>query len=303
MRPLAADLFKSQPRPTTPTRTHTAQLLPSAGGLRSAAELDFGMEASPNPFSDTEIALPAKSQPRSTRPAQVPRLDLTSIHRNAGCVGGMDDLNSKRWKQPYRPLDDVAGSRVLQHCSFAKASSEDQQRIAEFYGYRDEGFVSTMQGLRTDEIRNGLYLGNMADAAYWPLLKELRITHILNCAVEAQKTKPPYESHGIKYTLVPLHDSVEQTQVLTRHRFKVVREATRDLHAARRASPSNAVLVHCVQGASRSAAMVCAYLMEYEGLSMDRALHEVRTRHQGCLTAHHWQSFLYKFNAELLRGC
>ena len=51
---------------------------------------------------------------------------------------------------------------------FACASAEDQQRIAEFYGYRDEerghvkgsshrllcqGFVATMNSLRTDLIR------------------------------------------------------------------------------------------------------------------------------------------------------
>lgn len=237
----------------------------------------------------------------------MPPLDLTSIHRNAGHRGGAEVLNSHTWKHPERSSVSQASvpadkTQITKHLGFLSASPEDQQRIAEFYGYRDEGFVATMHGLRTDEIRSRLYLGNMADAAYWPLLKALNITHVLNCAVEAQKTKPPYESKGLLYMMAPLHDSPEQAQALTRHRFRTLREATKFINATLQESKKHTILVHCVQGLSRSAAITCAYLMEHEGLPMDKALNEVRTRHKGCLTAHHWQAMLHKFNAELLRG-
>lgn len=160
-----------------------------------------------------------------------------------------------------------------------------------------------MQQLRSDQIRPRLYLGSMADAAYWPLVKSLSITHILNCASEAQKAPPPYESHGITYMLLPLHDSVDQTQILVRSRFRALREATAFIHDALKKDTQNGVVfVHCFQGLARGAALVCAYLMEYDGLGMDRALNEVRSKHKGCLTSHHWQVLLHKFNAELLRG-
>jgi len=184
---------------------------------------------------------------------------------------------------------------------FAAASSEDQRRIAAFYGYREDGFIATMHGLRTDEIRPRLYLGTMADAAYWPLLKALGVTHILNCAVEAQKTRSPYEPHGIRYMLLPLHDSPETAQLLCKQRFRALREATRFIQTCiKTKNQRQGIFVHCVQGLSRSAAIVAAYLMEYEGLPMDRAIQEVRSRHKGCLTSHHWQAMLCKFNTDLL---
>lgn len=272
---------------------------------RDKAPSSPGSGGPPSPEMALGDAWPSSPPRKGRRPASVPRLDLSSLQHDAGKRVSVGALNSHEWKEPMRPVHHLSKvNPVVQ--GFACASAEDQQRISEFYGYRDEGFVSTMMGLKTDQIRPRLYLGNMADAAYWPLLKSLSITHVLNCAVEAQKAPPPYESHGITYMLLPLHDSVEQTQLLVRSRFRVLREATLFLHSALRKVQSDkqrgTVLVHCVQGLSRGAALVCAYLMEYESLGMDRALMEMRSRHTGCLTSHHWQAFLHKFNAELLRG-
>jgi hypothetical protein len=259
------------------------------------------------------------------RPPQVPRLDLSSIHAKEGDGGKSEKLGTQQWMKPGKnkwnetgpqypaPNVDKAalerGDKTSQPQGFSCATVEDQQRIAEYYGYRDEGFVATMHGLRTDCIRPRLYCGTMADAAYWPLVQSLCITHILNVAVEAQRGDPPYDSQGIQYMLIPWHDSAEQTHSVYRQKFRQLREATRFIHKSLQstfqwnaAEKKASVLVHCVQGLNRSAAIVCAYLMEYEGLSLDRALAEVKSKHQGCLSSRHWQDFLHKFNAELLRG-
>jgi len=239
---------------------------------------------------------------RPLRPPQVPKLDLSIIDRSAS-GGESGKLNSQHWakltksgaQRPGPPEEDPAAQ------GFASASPEDQQRIAEYYGYRDEGFTTAMHGLRTDQIRPRLYVGSMADAAYWPHLKSLNVTHVVNCAVEAQKAPPPYESHGIKYHFVPLHDSPDEVQQLIHQRFRSLRVAARFVRDALE-QRQGSVLLHCVQGRSRSAAVACAYLMECEDVSVERALAEVQSKHRGCLTSAHWQSLLVKLHSELLKG-
>lgn len=256
------------------------------------------------PEMSSPLSRAASASVVSMRPPSIPKLDLTTIHRNAGNKGGQ--LNSRQWQQPamQQPAKPIGKTDSTGECraeGFARASAEDQQRIAEFYGYRDEDFAAAMHGLGTDLIRPRLYIGTMADAAHWPCIKSLSITHVLNCAVQAQRGPPPYESKGIKYCCVPLHDTPDQAQLLQKNRFSIIRNATRFIRNVLREDPRACVLVHCVQGMSRSAVIVCAYLMEYEGMSVDKAIGEVRSKHKGCLTAQHWQAFLSKFNAALLK--
>mmetsp|Transcript_37654 Transcript_37654/g.59545 ORF Transcript_37654/g.59545 Transcript_37654/m.59545 type:complete len:464 (-) Transcript_37654:19-1410(-) len=262
---------------------------------------------------------PGECYDKVARPPEVPRLDLSALQKeNLG--RDTDKLGTQQWMKPGgtgpqypAPHRDRTTAGLPTHevapKGFACASCEDQQRIAEFYGYRDEGFVATMHGLKTDCIRPRLYLGSMADAAYWPLLQSLCITHILNCAIEAQRSDPPYESQGVKYMRMPWQDTPEQAHSLQRQKFKQLRECTRFIDQSMKATfqvggveKKASVLVHCVQGMNRSAAIVCAYLMEYEDVGLDRALAEVRGKHKGCLSSRHWQDFLHKFDAELLRG-
>lgn len=255
-------------------------------------------------FSEDSTPLPAAARGlKFRRPPQVPLLDLSCLIRidgdgtkskppaNAEQKAAVQNVEARHKRNGYRDVIPPG---------FLASNPDDQRRIASFYGYRTDGFAATMHNLRTDEIRPRLFLGTMADAAYWPLLKALAVSHILNCAVEAQKSKSPYEPHGIRYLLLPLHDTPETAQILCKGKFRALKEATKFIHASLKAkSQKGAIFVHCVQGLSRSAAVVCAYLMEYEGLSMDAAMGEVRSRHKGSLTSPHWQAMLHKFQDEV----
>lgn len=294
-------------KPITPARFDPPPREPVVSTLPEVSlELSIEKEEEPAEVPDADPSTPLSSalqKQKASRPPQVPRLDLSMVHKK-GSRSDSDNLMKHEWKagrvhgKPSSSAPDEA-----HRAGFAFASAEDQQRIAEFYGYRDEGFIATMNSLRTDMIRPHLYVGNMADAAYWPLLKRLGITHVINCSLEAQKVPPAYESKGIQYLLLPWQDREEEAQSLTRQRFRSLRGATQYIKSTLKAkNASNTLLVHCVQGVSRSPALVCAYLMEYEGLSLDKALSEVQSKHKGCLASQHWQTMLHKFNAELLRG-
>lgn len=284
---------RARPRPRPPqVPPLDLSFLPQNKGMarRDTSDVDVRRPA-PQPLQQNYV------QGGQPRPQQPQACHASSAPAGAPTSGAASRAPSAA--APSRAPSSAAMSELP--LGFNEASVDDQKRIAAFYGYHSDGFVATMHGLKTDEIRPRLFLGTMADAAYWPMLKALGVTHVLNCAVEAQKTKAPYESHGIKYLMLSLTDSAEQAQQLCKQRFRALREATKFIHSAIKArSQRSVVFVHCVQGLSRSAAIVCAYLMEYEGLSMDRALSEVRIRHKGCLSSHHWQGFLYKFNTELL---
>ena len=79
-----------------------------------------------------------------------------------------------------------------------------------------------------------------------------------------------------------------------RRDFATLRAATRFMRAA--VEGGGRVLVHCVQGISRSASVVAAYLMEYEGYDVDSAVAELRLRHEGALKPFKFQEMLRGFH-------
>merc|ERR1712118_594803 len=135
----------------------------------------------------------------------------------------------------------------------------------------------------------------MGDAAYLPFLRQHRVTHVLNCAAEAQP--PPFlddAEAGIKYLCFPWRDSAEQGRLLCRNDFTQLRQASRFVRDVR--AQGGRVLVHCVQGISRSAAVVVAFLMEWEPqLGMQEAVATVRSKHPVACRPFPFQEMLRSF--------
>ena len=114
-------------------------------------------------------------------------------------------------------------------------------------------------------IRPGLWLGSMQAANDFDAQKVHGITHIL--------------SIGQRVSFLPAETTCKCVDADDNPKFDLTplfEPCSRFISAAR--DSGGAVLVHCWQGMSRSAAIVCAHLMLTESLDRDTALDEIREK-------------------------
>ncbi|KAK1233303.1 hypothetical protein PQX77_003529, partial [Marasmius sp. AFHP31] len=98
-------------------------------------------------------------------------------------------------------------------------------------------------------IENRLFLGNITAARSTRTLTERRVTHIVSVCSDPIPAELPQS--GIRHLRIPVED-VDYADLLIH-----LPSAVRFIHDALRSG--GVVLVHCVQGISRSAAIVAAY--------------------------------------------
>lgn len=110
------------------------------------------------------------------------------------------------------------------------------------------------------EVVPGLFISHIGVARSEEALKELKITHVVNVC---EKDYPRVA--GISYLHLPVLDDPGQDIL------PAAWQATAFIHKAL-AGDGNRVLVHCVWGRSRSAAVVIAYLMTHRAMTYDDAL-------------------------------
>ncbi|KAJ7284019.1 protein-tyrosine phosphatase-like protein [Mycena rebaudengoi] len=115
-------------------------------------------------------------------------------------------------------------------------------------------------------IEGKLYLGNLVAARSTRSLTERRITHVLSVCLEAIPAELPQS--GIQHMRIPIED-VDYADLLIH-----LPSACQFIDHAIRSG--GAILVHDVQGLSRSAAVVAAYLMWAHRLSATKSLETVR---------------------------
>ncbi|KAI0743440.1 protein-tyrosine phosphatase-like protein [Daedaleopsis nitida] len=124
---------------------------------------------------------------------------------------------------------------------------------------------------QASEIVPGLFVCDLYTATSPAVIEQLGITHVVSVL-----RKPPYRyPRQIEHLCVPLEDRTDANLLdYLDYSVRWIRDAldvTTDDGGGR-------VLVHCVWGKSRSASLAVAFLVAARGMSLDAALHVVRTR-------------------------
>mmetsp|Transcript_45849 Transcript_45849/g.112693 ORF Transcript_45849/g.112693 Transcript_45849/m.112693 type:complete len:194 (-) Transcript_45849:99-680(-) len=122
----------------------------------------------------------------------------------------------------------------------------------------------------SSEILPWLFLGGRRNADNEKeLVERTKVSHILNVAKECDLDR---RLEGMfVYKKIEMHDSKDFDLLGS------ITDAVQFIQDAHDASPQNRVLVHCVQGISRSASVVVAYLV-HSGMSLQHAYEHVRAR-------------------------
>jgi len=115
------------------------------------------------------------------------------------------------------------------------------------------------------EIVPGLYLGNFGSAANLPLLKRLNVSHVLTVIIGV-----PEIFSEFTYKLISIRDYPD-VDILTHFpsAIQFIDEALRK---------NGKIFIHCMQGKSRSASIVCAWLMKTRKMTSSQALEFVHSK-------------------------
>lgn len=137
-----------------------------------------------------------------------------------------------------------------------------QQKMLEATIPRSIRFPNDIMGRR-------LFLGNGAQATNQTLLKELNVTHIMNCTEEISNK---FEGNGFDYLKIAIKDCDGVTIA------KNFGKAYEYIDNTFNANPDNVLFIHCVKGMSRSASMIIMYLMKKFNWSCEKAMTYVKDR-------------------------
>jgi predicted protein tyrosine phosphatase len=169
------------------------------------------------------------------------------------------------------------------------APERDLFAIAEHYRVTPLFLQEACFGRGVSLILPNLYLGTCGDAAYLPLLKRLQITRVLNVAAEADG--PPHPEFVKDYLWLKWRDSEEQATLLReRGTFGTLQRAIDFIQSG--VDGGGVVFVHCMQGVSRSAAVVAAFLVQHQKISMDAAVALVRQQRPCALNPFRFQELI-----------
>lgn len=119
-------------------------------------------------------------------------------------------------------------------------------------------------------ITTRLLLGSMPLPSDVASLHESGVTHVINMCIEYGGPESAYQKAGIQQLRLRTYDQAPPTLANLQRGVRWAREVLD-------ASPDNKIYVHCRAGVGRSACMMAAILVEYEGMTPQQAVKCVTT--------------------------
>ena len=112
-------------------------------------------------------------------------------------------------------------------------------------------------------IINEIYIGNYTTALY----ESNEFDFVVNCTEESQIPKFKKDDNFFRVSVI---DIESQNDLMLKYLPKVTELIHKNINKR--------ILVHCQQGSSRSATVVCAYLIRYRNFSLERAIDYIKSQ-------------------------
>ena len=116
-----------------------------------------------------------------------------------------------------------------------------------------------------DHIKDYIYIGNAYVSSNYYILRENNIGLVVNVTEEIPNYYEDFED-GFDYLRINIRDQNNESI------FETLEDTLHSIHNYRLEHPDKNILIHCYMGSSRSATIICAYLIQYYNFTVSQSI-------------------------------